>query len=228
MKLKADLHLHTTEDLNGKQHSFFKLLSPNELIDLAWQNGYEVLSLTHHGFLFKDDYLEAYAKERGILLLPGIEVLACGKHVLLYNFNIDEEEISFEKIRRLKNSSNLVIAPHPFYGTGKCLGRKLLSNIDLFDAIEFCHFYTRYFNRPNKKASKLASQLGLPLIGNSDTHIREQFGTTYSLIETEEKSMEAVISSIKSNRAEVISRPLSTLEFLRVAKASILENFLVS
>ena len=65
-----------------------------------------------------------------------------------------------------------------------CLREKLWQEIDLFDAIEFSHFYTPRidFNRP---AVKLAAAVGLPLLGTSDSHLDEQFGTTFSLIEAD-------------------------------------------
>ena len=56
-----------------------------------------------------------YARERGILLIAGIERTIARRHVLLINFPAECERVcSFEEIGDLKARTNgLVVAPHP-------------------------------------------------------------------------------------------------------------------
>ena len=204
MWLKADLHLHTNKGPEG-----FVPWTPQELIDLAAQTGYQVLSFTDHDRVTYSPALARYAQERGIVLIPGVEATVEGRHVLLYNFPCPPEALrSFGDIRRHKGSNTLVVAPHPFYPGPTSLRKKLLENLDLFDAIEYSHFYTSWLNR-NRRGVGFAQDRGIPLLGGSDAHLPRQFGTTYSLVEADPSS-EGVLSAIRAARVQVVSRPLHT------------------
>ena len=199
--LKADLHLHTAED--PLDHVTY---TAKELISKAADEGFDVLSITNHHRLTFDKNLFSYAKERGILLIPGIELSVRKRHVLL--LNPPAKGVSdFSSLSALRRPDRLIIAPHPYFPNPRSLNGLLLKNLDLFDAIEYCHFYSPRINF-NHKAIVLSKATGLPLIGNSDTHFLFQFGTTYSLIYAE-KDPEAIFAAIRRNKVQVISRPLS-------------------
>jgi predicted metal-dependent phosphoesterase TrpH len=202
MGLKADLHLHTREGEG------FIGYDARALIDRAARAGFQVLSITNHNMITFSADLQGYARERGILLIPGVEATIEGKHVLLYNVDVPPARIrTFADLRRLKRPGWLVVAAHPFFPGPVCLRKRLLEELDLFDAIEFSHFYTRgiNFNRP---AVRLAREVGLPLLGTSDSHLVRQFGTTYSLIEGE-MTVASVLNTIKKGQVTVVSRPLT-------------------
>lgn len=78
MGLKADLHPHTREG------EAFIAWQARDLIDRAAREGFQVLSITNHDRLTFSQELAAYARERGILLIPGVEATLEGRHVLLY------------------------------------------------------------------------------------------------------------------------------------------------
>src|SRR6185436_2560983 len=103
-------------------------------------------------------------------------------HVLLINFpkSLSESIRTFADLvrARAQTPEALIIAAHPFYPNGTCLKDKLLKHGRLFDAVEVSGFYHRRWN-PNRQAEAAALRLGLPLVGNSDTHTLEQFGTTW-------------------------------------------------
>ena len=211
MWLKADLHLHTNE---GRDN--FVRWTPRELIDRAAKAGYQVLSFTDHDRVTYSSSLARYASDRGIVLIPGTEATVEGRHVLLYNFRCPPEGLrTFLDIRRHKGSDTLVVAPHPFYPGPKCLRRRLLRYLDLFDAVEFSHFYTSWING-NRRGVRLAHERGLPLLGGSDAHLLCQFGTTYSLVEADH-TPEGVMSAVRAGRVRVVSRPLCAREYLAIA-----------
>ena len=204
MWLKADLHLHTCE---GPE--CIVRWTPRELIDLAARAGYHVLSITDHDRLTYDSSLASYGRDRGIVLIPGVEATVEGRHVLLYNFPHPPEALrTFGDIRRRKGPLSLVVAPHPFFPGPTSLRQRLVENLDLFDAIEYCHYYTARldYNRP---ALRFARGRDLPLVGNSDAHLPCQFGTTYSLIEAE-PTTEGVLGAVRAGQARLVSRPLKT------------------
>lgn len=210
MELKADLHLHTREGEG------FIAYDARGLIDRAAREGFQVLSITNHDTLTFSEQLAAYARERGVLLIPGVEATIEGRHVLLYNIDVPPDRIrTFADLRRLKSPDWLVVAPHPFFPGPTCLWSRLLEEIDLFDAVEFCHFYTRGINF-NRRAVRLAREVGLPLLGTSDCHSVRQFGTTYSLIRGE-MTVPSVLAAIRKGEVEVVSRPLILQECARIA-----------
>ncbi|MCH8126448.1 PHP domain-containing protein [candidate division KSB1 bacterium] len=203
IELKSDFHLHTCDDLKDYVgHTGF------ELIDCAAQRGFKALAITNHDlFTFNND-LKSYASDHDILLIPGIEKKIAGKHVLLLNaFPATEKIETFDDLYYAKKDGLFVIAPHPFFKARTCLGRKLINEIELFDAIEYCFFYSKLFNL-NRRAVRVSRKVGLPLIGNSDCHLLEYMGVCHSMIAVEEKSMESVFSAIRNNSVNVVSRPI--------------------
>ena len=210
MRLKADLHLHTCEA------EAFIAYDARMLIDRAASDGYQVLAITNHDVVTYSGTLSAYARERGILLIPGVEVAIEGKHVLLYNIDVPPARVrTFVELGRLKGPEWLAVAAHPFFPGPTHFGNRLLEEIDLFDAVEFSHFYTERIDF-NRGAVRLAKEVGLPLLGNSDSHLVDQFGTTYSIIEAE-PTVGSVFTAIRKGEVEVVSRPLSLRQLAGIA-----------
>lgn len=209
MELKADLHLHTRE---GDR---FIAYDARDLVARAAREGFQVLSITNHNTLTYTRELAAYAGERGILLIPGVEATIERKHVLLYNIDVPPHWIqTFDDLQQLRSSEWLVVAAHPFFPGSICLRDQLLDEIDLFDAIEFSHFYNGWFDF-NRRAVSLAREVGLPLLGTSDSHLAQQFGTTYSLVEAE-LTVESVVAAIRKGRVRIASRPLTLQQCARI------------
>ena len=211
--LKADLHCH----IQGDPHDNIPYTA-EQLIDHAAQLSYNVLAITCHDKVIFSDGLKKYAASKNILLIPGAEKTLQRKHILLYNITHEElDEIqTFDDIRNMKRKKPnlLVIAPHPFFIIGSCLGSLLEKNIDVFDAIEYGHYHTYCINL-NKKAVNLAKKYNKPLVGLSDCHRLFQFGTTYTFINSV-KTNEEVITNIKAGHVSYFSPPLPFLLFLRI------------
>lgn len=206
-KLKVDLHLHSSDDIKDR------ITHSNEtLIDEAARLGYDVIAITNHDEPTYSPRLADYARERGILLIPGYEAKIQNKHVLLYNF--DSEYSSLDQVREKKDKSNLVIAPHPFYPARVSLNSVLMRYLDVFDALEYCHYYHERINF-NKKATDLSQEKKIPMVGTSDTHQLFQLGLTYSLIEAE-KDMIAVFEAIKQGKIEIFTRPLNFRQLIDI------------
>ena len=211
-KLKVDFHTHTADDPED-----YIDFSSEQLIDRAAGLGYDALAITNHDLVTRRAGLEDYAAERGLLLIPGIELKLSGRHVVVVNppFAQNPGLRSLEELRRLRTADSLVIAPHPFYPGLKCLRSKLARYIDDFDAIEFSFFYSRLIN-PNRRAVRAAAASGKPLVGSSDCHNIWQVGFTYSLVEAE-KDIPSIVAAVKAGKVEVGTTPLSMLQMFRIA-----------
>ena len=204
--LKVDLHLHTAEDpVDRVNHT------ARELIRQAAREGFDVLSITNHQQLTFNQDLSSFARESGILLIPGVEATIQKRHVLLLNPPQGKTFSDFASLSRIRRPETLIIAPHPYFPGIHSLNGRLLKNLELFDAIEYCHFYSSRINLFNLKAVEVSKSNGFPLVGNSDAHFLSQLGTTYSLVHAE-KNIEAIFAAIRKNRVEVITRPLSPFE----------------
>jgi predicted metal-dependent phosphoesterase TrpH len=205
--LKFDFHLHTLDDPYD-QHIYHTVF---ELLDKAAALGYGALAITLHNRQFKSGKAEAYARERGILLIPGVERNVGKAHVLMINFpsEISDAVHDFADLRRAKDAcpSGLIIAAHPFYPSSVALQENFLRHKELFDAVEVSGFYHKLWN-PNLKAIESAARFGLPLIGNSDTHTLEQFGTTWSEARCE-RNADSIVAAVKAGKAAVKGRALA-------------------
>ena len=212
--LKSDLHIHTREELFDTYIKY----SARDLIDIAAKLNFKVLSITNHNYVYYNRNIASYAKKKGILLIPGAEISIDHKHVLVYGVNNKD-------ISKIKTFDDLcyvpfVIAPHPFFKTKYCLGKELLKFQKHFDAIEYSHFHTHFFNL-NKTAVRLAKRLNIPMFGNSDAHTLTQFNKTYSLVESEPK-MDDVFEAIRKFQVKVVSKPLPIKDFARILSFSVL------
>lgn len=207
--LKVDLHLHSKEDPYDEG---FITYDAFQLIDEMAKFKFDVIALTLHETLYSPKKLVEYAKKKNILLIPGMEATVGGKHVLVLNPPIGTKNPStFEELEKLKKHGAFIIAAHPYYVLHTCLEEKLVEHIDLFDAIEHCHFYTQYLNL-NKKAIAVAEKYNKPIVANSDAHYFCQLNTNYTLIDAD-KNINSVFDAIRNNKIRIKSRPLTSREF---------------
>lgn len=228
MLLKANLHMHTSEDPEDSHLSY----SVYGAVDFAKKCNFDVLALTcHQKFVYKKEHGE-YASQKGILLIPGIEIAIKGKrlhffkkHTVVLNCDEGAENIdTFQKLADYKKShpQSFIIAAHPFFWPKSFSEKELRSNINLFDAIEFCWYYAREINF-NKKAEKMAEEYKKPFIATSDTHFLQYLEKNYALIEAEKKDIASVLSAIKQGKFQNKSSPLKitkliSYQFMAIAK----------
>jgi predicted metal-dependent phosphoesterase TrpH len=214
-KLRVDVHTHSADD------PFDRLdYSAEMLIDAVAKAGVDVLAITCHELNVYSAYLADFAARRNVLLIPGLEKFIEGKHVLI--LNPAREHLSahtFEEFRMLGRRNAVFIAPHPYYPAPHSLMSKLLPNIDLFDAIEYCSFHFRGFNL-NPWAERVAQQHALPMMGTSDTHALPYDDSTTSWL-TAERTVDGVLDAIRAGRIEVNSRPKRFAPALRDAVGAV-------
>ncbi|MBU0457656.1 MAG: PHP-associated domain-containing protein [Nanoarchaeota archaeon] len=208
--LKAELHIHIDKDpIDNIKYSAY------DLIDEAKKKNFDILAITCHDYFFEDNLIDDYAKEKGIILIKGIEKTIKKKHVLIYSTKKEVEKInSFKELSEFKekNPDTLIIAPHPFHHDPTCLGKRIIKYLDLFDAWEYSYYYTKWFN-PNKKTVKLAKKFNRILVGNSDVHDLYFLGKTFTLIDAK-KEKNSIIQAIKEGKVKRISKPLTIKEFI--------------
>jgi predicted metal-dependent phosphoesterase TrpH len=210
--LKVELHTHTSDDpVDSIPHS------AHALIDRASALGYDALAITLHDRQFDVRPLAAYAADRGLVLIPGVEQTIEGRHVLLLNFPSAAVEgvRTFAELAVLKRQfRGLVVAPHPFFPMPSCLLGKMDEHADVFDAVEYNAMYTPWMNF-NRRGERWARRHGKPMVGNGDVHRLEQMGTTYSLVDAE-RSAGSICEAIAAGRVRVATRPLTSWTAIRI------------
>jgi len=179
--IKIDLHIHTLDDPKDAVD-----YSAHQLLERARTLGFRVLAITVQDAVFNRQEVFDDAAAMGIVLIPAAEMRLQGADVIVLNVTAEEtaELKSFDDLRRLRaqrGGSIFTIAPHPFYMLGGSIGSRLFQEIDCFDAIEVCHFHVGLFN-PNRRAKRVASRFGKPLIATSDAHRLHAFGRHYTSI----------------------------------------------
>ena len=217
--LKIDLHLHSREDPID-----LITYDARSLVDRAVMLGFDAIAITLHDGLLRDRSVAAYARERGIVLIPGIERSIQRRHVLLINFPDEAQDVrSFDDVARLKaRTAGLVIAPHPFFPDTTCLRSALDAHVDLFDAVEWSYFWTRRLNF-NARAAGWARRHRKPIVGNSDLHDLRQLGRTYSLVESD-RDPDAICAAIRAGRVTVETEPVPAIELTRVLTGMLLRG----
>ena len=202
--VKVELHSHSADDPQD-----YIRHSTCELIERAARLGYNALAITLHDRQIDLQPFADLARQRGVTLIPGLERTIQGKHVLLLNFSRAGAESveTFEDLARLRaRERGLVVAPHPFFPAGTCLGRFVESYADLFDAIEYNAMFTASINF-NERAVQWARRHRKPLVGNGDVHRLRQLGTTYSLVDAA-NTPDAICEAIRRHRVQVVATPL--------------------
>jgi predicted metal-dependent phosphoesterase TrpH len=213
--IKIDLHIHTLDDpmdiLDYTAH---------QLLEKAKSLGFGVLAITLHDAVFQRREVFEDAERMGILLISAAEMRLHGADIVL--LNVRPEEVAtlkdFDDVRRLRAARGDTIftfAPHPFYVTGGSIGgKRLLENIDCFDAIEICHFHKGLFDR-NRPARDVAAKFGKPLLATSDAHQLSAFGSHYTSIpRPTELTPENVFATLRSGVGRLTSPPATWIDLL--------------
>src|SRR5438309_7148675 len=207
--IKIDLDIHTLDDPKDAVD-----YSAHQLLERARLLGFRVLAITLHDAVFDRKEVYADAAAMGILLIPAAEVRLQGADVIVLNVTADEiaDLKDFDDLRLLRTrrgNSIFTIAAHPFYVFGGSIGSRLLAEIDCFDAIEYCHFHIGLFN-PNRRAKRVATQFGKPLIATSDAHRLHAFGQHYTSIPMPPAlTVENVFAALRNGPLRLTSPPCS-------------------
>ncbi len=213
--IKLDLHIHTLDDPKDTLD-----YSAHELLARAQALGIEVIAITLHDAVFQRAEVFAEAKAMGILLISAAEMRLQGADIVLLNVQPDEAESlrNFDDVRKLRatrGDSIFTFAPHPFYIMGGSIGgKRLVANIDCFDAIEVCHFHKGWFER-NRPARKMAARFGKPLLATSDAHQLRAFGSHYTSIpRPAELTTENIFAQLRRGIGRLTSPSCSMIDLL--------------
>lgn len=257
MEFKVDLHIHSSEDLNhmlncsAKDIIDYRKKQGFNVLSFTLHDAIFNDSIIHNYALQKDMCLIPGIE----LTIINDFCNDIVHHVLLYNcFDL----ISFyadlfvkcEKVYRLKrnlflselliylnnhkndNLHNFIIIPHPFYKLNhhfesiRVLVDKLKNYIV---ALEYCHFYTSFFNYHNKKMLKCAQKNNISIIASSDAHTKFQLNyvNNYTLVNlynfdefdcafSQDRFIFELFKSIRENNITIVTKKLPVITYFRI------------
>jgi len=205
MKLKIDLHVHTT----GSRDAF---IEPEQLPLILKKRGLDGVAITNH-----DTFTEVTSSET--IILPGIEVSTRQGHILgLGIFGpITKGSTADETIAMIQRAGGVAIVPHPFDPISPCVNPLKLRSRP--EAIETINSDALFFCLNTIVAKRMADRLGLPMVAGSDSHIPETVGDAYTLIDSSSKSVADILGAIRAGSVEPAGGPTPlSKKLLKVAR----------
>ena len=193
--MKCDLHCHTG-------YSYDSIAKPEKMVEAALRKGINCLAITDHGEVEGARKAIEYAKDRPILIIPGIEIKSKEGDILGLNIKeIIPNKLSGKKtVERIKDLGGLAVIPHPFGWACSFRGdlEKLIPDIDGIEVLN-----ASIFGRGNKKALIFSQKHNLPSTAGSDAHFPNFIGRVYLEISGDNLSMEEVLTKIKKGSVKI-------------------------
>lgn len=209
-----DLHSHTYPC------SPCSTVSAEELIERAKEIGLDAICVTEHLSVEGANYAQDLGRQKGFLVLRGVEARTTLGDLLVYGCYRDfPEGVSGEEVCRIANEvGGIVIPAHPFrVGGGWALHWYLRENrlslteeltqipaLQGFTAVEVLN--SQCTPEENGEAKQLAEILGLPGTGGSDAHSVDRIGMCATWFQDEIYSDEELVMALKSGQYQAIWR----------------------
>ena len=209
MKLKLDLHVHTT-------YSGDSIVTLEAAVQAALESELDGIAVTDH------DSYEAVKKLKklenpGIIIIPGVEVSSAQGHILALGVREAPPPglPAAETVQEIKRLGGVAVAAHPFCPFKKSLGEETIRAVR-FDALEVLNASTIpiVYGSELRKLMRLSKELGLPQTGGSDSHTPETIGRAYTVVEADEPNVEAILEAIKAGKCRVEGSRISLHEAL--------------
>ena len=184
MKLKIDLHVHTTNSPDAYTH-------PSKLFSLCEQAGLDGLAVTDHNVL-------ATTMPGKMILIPGMEISSRDGHVIGLGLPepIPRGLSADETISQIREFGGLSIIPHPYD-----LFRSAVKPDKLMtrpDAIETINSASILHTITWKRARTFARDEKLPAVAGSDAHIPQTVGRAFTLIDAKSDDIPSILDAIRN------------------------------
>ena len=190
--LKLDLHIHS-------EYSDDAVGSYKEIMQTIQRKGLDGMAITDHNTVEGALQAQKHAP-KDFIVIPGIEISTKDGHLL--GFNIHEaipKGLSVEDTtERIIKAGGIAIVPHLYRNMSGIKKEKLMTIYKRIPAIEV--FNSCSLPKTNLKTAKIASQYKLGGTGGSDSHEPSYVGSAYTLVDTTDRSIDAIVSEIEKKR----------------------------
>ncbi len=201
MKLKLDLHVHTTKSPDA--------FTPiDKLPFLIRRSGLDGVAVTDHNLL-SDPSVD------GEMIIPGMEVSSAQGHVIGLGLSdsVPRGLPADDTIKEIHRLGGLAIIPHPYDLFRSSVRPEILSirpdAIEVVNSSSFLHSLTW------KKAREFAKKAGIPKVAGSDSHIPQTVGRAFTVVETDSGDIQSILDAIRKGSVDASGRPIRVLERVR-------------
>ncbi|MUV89589.1 PHP domain-containing protein [Halapricum sp. CBA1109] len=197
----VELHAHSELSYDGRD-------PVEDLLARARTASLDALAVTDHDEFEASRRACELAPEYGLLGIPGMEVTSAAGHVLALGIeSAVETGLAFrETLDRIHDQGGIAVVPHPFQESRSGVMANI-SRVDLAraDAIEV--YNSRLLTgRANRQARRFAVEHGIPMTAGSDAHIAEMVGRAITTVDTDERSVDAILEGIREGRTAIEGR----------------------
>lgn len=216
MPLHFDLHTHSFFSGDG-------VSTPEEMIAAARAKGLHGFALTDHNTCEGMDYLLRKGLIRpdglpvdGFLVVPGVEVSTADGHLLCLGVTLPnmKGEPASVVCDAIHERGGLAIPAHPYDYFRSGIRESVLKTLTV-DAVEVFNAATT-LQLCNRKALRYAETRGFPMTAGSDAHHEESIGTAYTILATEDFTLDGVLRQIvRSQGNRLVRNPLSPRDKIR-------------
>lgn len=201
MKLKLDLHVHTT---NSKDAYTF----PDQLVALCRRARIDGIAVTDHNVLPKNLPEE-------MTFIPGIEISTLQGHVIGLGprEHVAKGLSADETIHQIRKLGGVVIIPHPYDMFRPSVTPEALTARP--DAIEVVNSSSFLHSLTWRRAKRFAESRGLPAVAGSDSHIPQTLGRAFTVVDTDSREISSILDAIRKDSVEAEGKPVRLRERLQ-------------
>ncbi len=190
--LKLDLHVHS-------QYSNDAIGTPKEIIKSLKKRGLQGVAITDHNTV-KGSLKAIEVASKDFIIIPGAEISTAHGHILALNIKKDiPRDLSVEEtVERIINEGGTPIVPHLFRkmsGIKKKRFELIYKRIPAIEVFNGCSL-----PKTNIKTKKIAKEYNLGGTGGSDSHDPFYVGYAYTIIDTTDTSIDAVLEEINKKK----------------------------
>jgi len=208
MRLRLDLHLHTTKSIDST-------VELEDAVRRCREEGLDGFAVTDHDELAKIP--SEFSENSDIIIIPGMEVSADGAHILA--FDIEEPippRLSVPKtVDTIHDQGGIAIIAHPYSVFRAWVNGREIEEAG-FDCVEVANAAQFPYGWMLSKNTALARKLGLPETGGSDAHIPRTIGRAYTVLESETRDREGILRALRRGETSAEGRGISILERLKL------------
>ena len=199
--LTVELHAHSALSYDGRD-------PVEDLLERAASAGLDGIAVTDHDEIAASLRAVDLAPDYDLVGIPGMEVSSDAGHVLALGVEsiIPSGRPFHETVSRIHDAGGIAVVPHPFQQSRSGVLAKITKDdLEAADAIEV--YNSRLLTgRANRKAKRFARRRNMPMTAGSDAHISEMVGRAVTNVDTDERSVEAILDSIAAGRTSVEGR----------------------
>lgn len=182
--MKIDMHIHT-------EYSYDGVSKIREVFERAEKKGLDGVAITDHFDTRGWKEAEEIAKEKNMFFIPGEEIKVLNENkkivgeVLAYFIKEGIGNKTIEELEReVHSQGGLLFLAHPF-AKSRPSPKRPKEVLKYVDGIETINARSRVWEI-NRRASRMAKKMNLPVVGGSDAHIPEEVGYAYTEVDAED------------------------------------------